>query len=214
MSRDLGYRRIQRTGRGSYIVSLPKKWVQDLRLEKGNLLAFEIQEDSSILLVPRKILEGKEETREPTLKEYWISVSLKDDPESICRKIISLYVISADLIRIHYKDGEIPVEHKVSINNLHKNMLLGSEIIEETSNEITIQVLIDHPDFPVDRAIRRMTVLALSANRDAIMMLENGKENLIDGITQKCNDVKRLNFYVIRQLKYGLEKNLFKDLGF
>ena len=57
MERDLGYRRVQHTGRGSYIISLPKEWIRDLQLERGNQLAFKLQEDSSLLLVPRRILE-------------------------------------------------------------------------------------------------------------------------------------------------------------
>lgn len=214
MERDLGYRKIQRTGRGSYIISLPKEWIQDLGLEKGNQLAFKIQDDSSLLLVPRKILEGRKEVKEPPLKEYRILVDSEDDPQSVCRKVTSLYVISADLIHIHFRQGNILPEHRAALNKLIKNVLLGSEIIDETSNEITLQILIDHLDFPVEKAIRRMAILALSANRDAILALENMDEKLIEGVAEACNDVDRLNLYIIRQLKYGLERNLFKELGF
>lgn len=214
MERDLGYRRIQRTGRGSYIISLPKEWVQGLGLEKGSHLAFKMQDDSSILLVPRKILEARKEVKEPRLTEYRVLVDSKDSPQSVCRKVASLYVISADLVRIRFKRGNIPPEHKAAMNNLIRNVLLGSEIIDETSNEITLQILINHPEFPVEKAVRRMAILALSANRDAILALENMDEKLIKGVTEACNDVDRLNLYVIRQLKYGLERNLFKELGF
>jgi len=75
MERDLGYRRIQLTGRGSYIISLPKRWVRELGLEKGEQVAFKVREDSSLLLIPRKILEGIKEIEKPSLKEYRISVS-------------------------------------------------------------------------------------------------------------------------------------------
>jgi len=214
MERDLGYRKIQRTGRGSYIISLPKEWVQDLELERGNEIAFKVQDDSSLLLISRKILEGRKEVEEPRLKEYMILVDSKDDPQSVCRKVTSLYVISADLVRIRFKGGKIPPGYKVAINNLIKNALLGSEIIDETSNEITLQILINHPEFPVEKAIRRMAILALSANRDAILALEKMDEKLIKDIIETCNDVDRLNLYVIRQLKYSLERNLFKELGF
>jgi len=214
MERDLGYRKIQLTGRGSYIVSLPKRWIRELKLGKGEQIAFKVLDDSSLLLIPRKILEGKREVREPSLKEYRISVSSTDDPQSVCRRIISLYVISANLIRIHFKDEETLSEHKTAINSLIKNMLLGSEIIDETSNEITIQVLVNHPEFPVEKAIRRMAILALSANKDAILALESMDEKRINSVAETCNDVSRLNLYVIRQLKYGLEKNLFRELGF
>ena len=214
MERDLGYRKIQRTGRGSYIISLPKRWIRELRLGKGEQIAFKIQEDSSLLLTPRRILEGRKGTEEPSIREYGISVRSTDDPQSICRKIISLYVVSANLIRIYFKDKETLSKHKMAINRLIKNMLLGSEIIDENSNEITIQVLVDHPEFPVEKAIRRMAILALSADKDAILALEDMDEKRINSVHETCNDVNRLNLYVVRQLKYGLEKDLFRELGF
>jgi phosphate uptake regulator len=55
--KDLGYRRVQSTGRGSYIVSLPKEWVQDTGLKRGSEISFTVQADSSIILVPRKMRE-------------------------------------------------------------------------------------------------------------------------------------------------------------
>ena len=74
MSRDLGYRKIQCTGRSSYIISLPKEWVSTTKLEKGSELAFKVQEDSSLLLVPRKILE-KREVAKSTLKEHTLHIT-------------------------------------------------------------------------------------------------------------------------------------------
>jgi len=132
----------------------------------------------------------------------------------VCRKVTSLYVISADLIHIRFKEGKIPPKYKAAISHLSKNLLLGSEIITETSNEMTLQILINHPDFPVEKAIRRMSILALSANRDAISMLGNTDGDLAGVVAETCADVDRLNLYVIRQLKYGLERNLYEELGF
>jgi len=214
MKRDLGFRRIQRTGRGSYIISLPKNWIEDLNLTKGKQLAFEMQEDSSILLIPRQVLEGRNKYDQSLRRDYQISVNPETDPESFSRKITSLYVIGADLIRIHFTKGKISPHHKSALFNLQRNVLSGSEIVEETADEIILQILIKHPDFPVEKAIRRMAILALSANRDAIIALEKMDDALIQNVIHSCNDVKRLNLYVVRQLKYGLEQNLFKELGF
>ncbi len=208
------YRKIQRVGRGSYIITLPKEWVKDLGLKKGAHVALHVQDDSSLLVIPEKVLEERKEVQEPPLKEYKILVEPKHDPESVCRKVTSLYVISADLIHIRFKEGKIPPEYKAAISHLSKNLLLGSEIIGETSNEITLQILINHPDFPVEKAIRRMSILALSANRDAISILENTDGGLVRVVPETCADIDRLNLYVIRQLKYGLERNLYEELGF
>jgi len=214
MERDLGYRRVQRTGRGSYVISLPKEWMQDEGLEKGSELAFKIQDDSSLVLVPRKIMESRKDAEKSRPKEYWIIAEPREDPQSVCRKIISLYVVSADLIRIRLKGGEDISKHRMAIGNLVRNTLLGSEIIDETPNEITLQILINHPEFPVEKAIRRMAIIALSANKDAILSLKDMDQGLIQRVIEAYNDVNRLNIYAVRQLKFGLEQNLFKELGF
>ena len=213
--KDLGYRRVQRTGRGSFITSLPKEWVEEIGIGRGSEIAFKEQDDTTLLLVPRKITEERKETEKPKPKEYAVLVDSKEDPQSVCRKLRALYVVSAELIRIRFKGGNDFSKHKVAVNNLVRNMLLGSEIIDETSNEMILQILINHPEFPIEMAIRRMAILALLANRDAILALKNiNQKDLIQSVIDGYNDVNRLNLYVVRQLKFGIERNLFKELGF
>jgi phosphate uptake regulator len=212
MRKKTEYRKIQQVGRGSYILTLPKEWIQELNLEKGSQIAIRRLEDSSLLLIPRG-LETRDEGK-TARKECKIVVDSNTDPQSLCRKIASLYAVSVDIIHILFKEGEIPTEHRTAVHNLTKNLLLGSEIISETEDEIVIQILISHTEFPVEKAIRRMAVLALSANRDAVQALQSMDEELIRGVIEVCDDVNRLNLYVIRQLKYGLERGMHKDLGF
>lgn len=214
MEKDLGYRRVQRTGRGSYITSLPKDWVQEIGIGRGSEIAFKVQDDSSLILVPRKIIEGRKEAEKPKPKECWVYADQKGDPQSVCRRIVSLYLVSADLVHIRFKESEINPRFKIAIKNLVKNKLLGSEIIDETANGITIQILINHPAFPVEQAIRRMAALALSANGNAISAVRNMDQGLIQSVIDVHADVSRLNLYAIRQLKFGLERNLFRDMGF
>ena len=214
MEKDLGYRRVQSTGRGSYIISLPKEWVNKIGVEKGSEIAFKLRDDSSLILTPSKMLEEKISEPKPELKDYWVYVHEKDKPRSICRKIISLYVINADLIHIRFKNNLQVAEHKATINNLVKKTLLGAEIIDESSNDMTIQILINHPEFPVEKAIRRMAIMALSANEIAVLSLGKKNEDTFSEVSESKNDVSRLNLYVIRQLKFGLEENWFKELGF
>jgi phosphate uptake regulator len=214
MEKDLGYRKVQCAGRGSLSISLPKDWAQGIGIKRGSEIAFKVQDDSSLILVPRKIMEGEKETEKPKRKEYFIYVDQKSDPQSIWRRITSLYVVSADLVHVRFKDSQIYGKFKTAVNNLVKNSLLGSEIIDETPKEITVQILINHPDFPVEKAIRRMATLALSANKDAILALRNMDQGLVQSVFDGHADVNRLNLYVVRQLKFGIERNLFKDWGF
>jgi phosphate uptake regulator len=212
--KDLGYRRVQCTGRGSYIISLPKEWVQDLELKRGSEIAFNIQPDSTLTLVPRKIQEKEGRGNAAKPKEYYISIDPKENIPSILRMIRALYAIGADIIRVHFKNTQEAVKYKNEIKTLARDNFLGSEIIDETSDEITLQILIKHSEFPIEKAVRRMAIVALSANRDAIAALKDKSTALFDSVINSHNDVNRLGLYIVRQLKYGIERNLYRELGF
>jgi phosphate uptake regulator len=59
-----------------------------------------------------------------------------------------------------------------------------------------------------------MAIVALSANRDAITAFKDRNTALFDAVINAHNDVNRLGLYVVRQLKYGIERNLYRELGF
>jgi phosphate uptake regulator len=212
--KDLGYRRVQCTGRGSYIISLPKEWIQDIGLKRGSEIAFNVQTDSSLTLVPRKLKEKTEEDESTKLKEYYINVGPEEDLQSTLRMIKALYVISADIIRIHFKGTKDASKCKAEIKNFARDTFLGSEIIDETPDEITLQILVKHSEFPIEKAVRRMAIIALSANKDAIAALKNRDQDLFQNVLSAHHDVNRLGLYVVRQLKFGVERNLFRELGF
>ena len=212
--KDLGYRRVQCTGRGSYIISLPKEWVEDIGLDRGSEIAFNIQPDNTLTLVPRKIMEkeGRNDTAKP--KEYYISVDPKESPESALRMVRALYAIGADIIRIHFKNAKDAAKSKTETKNFVRDTFLGAEIIDETPDEITLQILIKHSEFGIEKAVRRMAIVALAANRDAIASLTDQSSALFDSVIHARNDVNRLGLYIVRQLKYGIERNLYRELGF
>ena len=211
--KDLGYRRVQSTGRGSYIISLPKDWVRDIGLKRGSEIAFNVQTDLSLLLVPRK-LETSGESEEKKLKEYYVNANPKEDSQATLRMIKALYAIGADIIHIRFKSPEEAEKYKTETKNFARDSFLGSEIIDETANEITLQILIRHSEFPIEKAVRRMAIVALSANKDAIAALKNRSTSLFESVINAHNDVNRLGLYIVRQLKYGIERNLFRELGF
>ena len=213
--KDLGYRKVQSTGRGSYIISMPKDWVQDTGLKKGSEIDFNLQPDSSLTLVPRKLREKYEETKGEKLKEYYINAEPEEeDLHSTLRMIKALYVISADVIRVHFKGVKDAAKCKNEVRNFARNNLLGAEIIDETPDEITLQILIKHSDFPIEKAVRRMAIVALSANREAIEAWKNRSQSIFQSVINAHNDVNRLGHYIVRQLKFGIEHNLFRELSF
>lgn len=213
MEKDLGYRTVQSTGRGSFIMSLPKKWAQEIGIDKGSQIAIKIVDDMSLILIPRK-LEGKRNEKFDRLKEYFVRVNQRSDSESICRRLVSLYATGAEKIHLSFKDVENSKEFKAEVRNLSRNLLLGTEIIEETADEMSLRVLINHPELPIEKAISRMANLSLSAHKDSIVALCYLDQEKASYIYERKMDVDRLNLYVVRQLKFGIEHSLFRDWGF
>jgi phosphate uptake regulator len=212
--KDLGYRRVQCTGRGSYIISLPKEWVEDIGLNRGSEIAFNLQPDSTLTLVPRKIMEKEGRADESRPKEYAVSIDPKESTQSTLRMIRALYAIGADIIRVRFKNPQEATKYKTEIKNFARDHFLGSEIIDETQDEITLQILIKHSEFPIEKAVRRMAIVALASNRDALAALKDRSTPLFDNVINSHNDVNRLGLYIVRQLKYGIERSLYRELGF
>jgi phosphate uptake regulator len=59
-----------------------------------------------------------------------------------------------------------------------------------------------------------MAIVALSASKDAISALKNRSPEIFQSVVNAHNDVNRLGLYIVRQLKHGIERNLFRELGF
>ncbi|MBI3254502.1 MAG: AbrB/MazE/SpoVT family DNA-binding domain-containing protein, partial [Nitrosarchaeum sp.] len=87
-------RKIQFTGKSSYIVSLPKQWVMDLGLKQGDQIRM-IRKDSSTL----EIYPPKFETRSQKKEEATIEID-NEETSSIVRKLISLYFLGYKTINI------------------------------------------------------------------------------------------------------------------
>jgi phosphate uptake regulator len=156
--------------------------------------------------------EGKNDTSKP--KEYYINVDPKEAADSALRMIRALYAIGADIIRIHFKNLKDAPKFKIETKNFVRDTFLGAEIIDETPDEITLQILIKHSEFGIEKAVRRMAIVALAANRDAIAYLNDHSSALYESVIHARNDVNRLGLYIVRQLKYGIERNLYRELGF
>lgn len=211
--KDLGYRRVQRTGRDYYIISLPKTWADTVGIEKGSQLAFQIQNDHSLLISPQRLL-NKGKSTNTTLREHHITIQSDHDAHSLRRILISLYVTGVDIINLHFPSTSIHQTFYTVIRDLVHNALLSSEIIDETPQSITIQILNNHLEFPIERALHRMAILALSANQEALKSLTTLHDPQLHTVLTLHEDVNRLSLYIIRQLKYGLERDLYKELGF
>jgi len=202
------FRKIQITGKSSFIVSVPKKWVTKLALKPGDQIAVKTFDDYSILLTPKRFME------KAGRKEAQITVSAEDNIQSIIRRIISYYLISYNVIRVKSKEGPLTPLQRASIKDAIRRKLMGAEVVTESSDEVVIQILIGHPELSVQNALMRMFTIASLMHKDAITALKNIDKEIARSIIATDDEVDRFDLYIVRLLKTAIQDSRFmKEAG-
>jgi phosphate uptake regulator len=205
---DEEVRKIQVTGKSTFIVSLPKKWATELKIKAGDRVLLKKQEDSSLVIFP----PGLKKPKEPV--EATVRISSKDDPSSVYRKIVSLYLTGYNTIHVVATDDKLPPPQREVIKRLVREKLIGTEVVVDSMNEMTLQVLLKYPELSVKGAMRRMSIVASSMHKDAISALEGFNKELAESVIKTDDDVDRFNMYLIRGLKVAAENpRLLKEIG-
>ena len=203
-------RKIQFTGKSSYIVSLPKQWIMDVGLKQGDQIRIVRKGSSTLELFPPKF-----ESRVQKKEDAVIEINSQEEASSIVRKLISLYFLGFKTINVKAKEGRLSPVQRNTVKESVKKMLMGSEIIADSSGGITVQVLVNLLELSVDGAFKRMIHLAKSMSSDAILAVKENNSELAQEVINTDNEVDRFGFYIIRQLKIAIQnEHMLKEMGF
>jgi len=203
-------RKIQFTGKSSYIVSLPKQWIIELGLKQGDQIRMVRKGSSTLELYPPKF-----ESRIQKKEDATIEIEVEEEASSIVRKLISLYFLGYKTINVKPKNGRLSVPQRNSVKEAVKRMLMGSEIIADSISGITVQVLVNLLELSVDGAFKRMLHLTKSMSSDAILAVKENNLELAQEVINTDDEVDRFGFYIIRQLKIAIQnEHMLKEMGF
>ena len=203
-------RKIQFTGKSSYIISLPKNWVTELGLVRGDQIRISRKGSTNLELYPPNVQPQTQLTEAAT-----IEIHPSEDASSIIRKLISLYFLGFKTINVRPKSGRLKPSQRLLIKESVRRMLMGSEIISDSSDSITIQVLINLLELTVAGAFKRMVHLAKSVARDALLAVRENNKELASEVTNMDDEIDRFGFYIIRQLKIAIQnEHVLKKIGF
>lgn len=171
-------------GKGSYVISLPKYWIEKNNIKKGSILSLEPNANS--LLVSTTLVEHEDERKT-------ITISGDDKPmEELETEIVSAYLTNYDIIEIVSKKlKNIDEEVKKVIMNL-----AGLEILEQTSTKLTAKYLLNIKEISFESLIRRMDNITRSLMIDTAECL-NGACNY-ESVRRRDLDVNRLHFLLLR----------------
>jgi phosphate uptake regulator len=78
--------------------------------------------------------------------------------------------------------------------------LVGTEIIADSSEIITVQVLLTLPELSVNTAVRRMFLIATAMHKDAMSALGELNHELAEAVIKSDDEVDRFSLYILRNL--------------
>ncbi len=190
-------RKIQVTGGSTHVVSLPKKWVDRSGLGRSDLVAIHEETDGSLLVVPHTPAKSKSRT---------IQLDLPDDVSDagIVRRLVGAYLAGADEIRLVANGRMDPHVRKVIRNAIRD--LVGVEMLEETSEAVTLQDLVGASDMDLRKTVTRMQRIARIMFDDALIALAQRDNAIADDVTGRDDELDRLEWHVSKQMHALLEQ--------
>ena len=202
-------RKLQFTGGSTYIISLPKRWINQNQLKKGSVIKLREEEGGLLSIIPTDtaIQQERDETS--------IKVNPKDSPDLVIRKTVSTYLVGYNIIHIKGEgQKQLSTKQRQEVKTFSRNMLVGTEIVTDTPEELTLQVLLSYPELSVQSALRRMSIITASMQRDAITALKELDSQHAKEVLTTDNEVDRFNLYIIRQLKTAIQNpRIIKEIG-
>ncbi len=192
-------RKVQFTGKSTYVLSLPKSWIEEMHLNAGDQVALIRETDNSLSILP--FISGLRDS----LNEVNAIVLPDDSSSTVKRKVVSMYLAGYDIIHLKLKSGRINPSLRDGVREVVRRNLIGTEIIADASDNITLQVLLSMPELSINTAIRRMYLIASSMHRDAILALTERSHELAKEVIKSDDEVDRFSLYISRNLVMAME---------
>lgn len=188
-------RRIQLTGGSTYIISLPKNWVRQLSLKPGDEI--DVIQDSNLrlLLVPKGVQQEGRQNRAIITCE-----NLK--PNFAVREFIAYYMAGYTIVSLVCP--KMRAEDRTTIKDTVRKRLLGAEVVEEDSTNLTVQFLVNEKDLPISKAINRAAAISQNMLKDTLEALRTGDVEIAKEVQERDDEVDRFYFYVARQLTLSI----------
>ena len=198
-------RRVVKLGRSTLAVTLPKEWVEAVKLKKGDYVLAE-EEESTL-----KISKLKEKFYTAP-KVCVINVDSINSKTLLDRLIIGAYNVGHELIWLQSRRG-FKTDQMIEVNKLLQK-LVGLHIVEQTENIVLLQSLADPSKPSLDNSIRRLHLLTYSMLDNIVRALSEWDKSLLDNVMFTGSECDKIYWLIIRQLLTAVtDKSVSESLG-
>jgi len=173
------FRRIQKTGGTTYIVSLPKKWVE-ARLKKGDAVQILTHGNDLVISADAK-MDGPQSAR----------VAYDGNLAKLVRQVIAYYLKGVDRFVV-----SCPAADRAAVQEELKSRVPGLEVVEENDDALIMQNLLAQTGISFHATLRRLHSLC-QAMLDALPEALEGKGRGLDALERESD---RFFILAFRQL--------------
>ena len=198
-------RKLQKIKGGSFTISLPKAWVEGLKLTRGEQMTVSHEEDGSLRIYP---------VSAPFEKSYEVTLALEEYPtlQALEYCVATYYIQGSKKIKIVSKEI-IPAEDKKRLKLL-RTELPGVEVAEEQADSLSFHVLIDPTAFGLESLIEKTASFSLHLQEDAVKSVVKNNVQLAKEVVERSREALRHYRMTIRQVALSsLDKTIAKEVG-
>jgi len=208
MSGHMEIRKVQKLGYSTIVVSLPRSWVRDKGIKKGDNVIIRIEDDGSLRIIPYN------DVGETGIGEsYQVDVSKITSKGLVKRILIGSYLVGHDNITFYINGQRLP---NWVIDEIQSaiNRLSGVQIVDQSLNKITVQCLIDSTKFKLNGLIRRIYTLIFSMLEAIEVYIKEGDPSVIEQVDKMEDEADRVYWLTVRQLLLSQKSwRLAKEVG-
>ena len=190
MSFNIEARKVQKTGKSSYIISLPKEWITKYGIKAKDTVGVLSQPDGNLMITPYM-------SSDKNVKEKKLDVDEIKDLDFLFRLLVGAYIMGYNIIEV-LSSKKLKSEIKRTVMAF-RDITIGTEIEEESDNNIKITDLLDPTVMPFEKTIKRMYILVNDMHEDALKALETGDKILAEKVIEADDEIDRSNWLVERQ---------------
>ncbi len=177
----MGSRKIFKSGKGSYILTLPKTWVMKNGLKEGDTVHVEEMREKLVVVAKR------------SLKSAYVDLEDLSFDKTV-RRVVAYYLANYDVLRL-----KVNTDEQRRAVALAADMLVGMEIMEDTGGEMELMTHLFRPEVEVEKILEKLSNVCLSMLFDFIKMSsENFDRKIASSIAFRENEVDRFYLFVLR----------------
>jgi len=200
-------RKVQIVGGSTYIISLPKEWVERVNLRQGSELLVEVMPDLSLKILSEDVLSKAGDE----VSEYRIDF-MPGNTEFFIAKVIASYVTGYDKIVIKYPN--ITSKELSEVMDLISKKTIGLEVVEEGQDYIALQCLASLSTLSLREVLRKIISLSEDSFKDIENYFITGNAVLLDRVVERDDLIDKLYLYGLRQLNHVLlGKTTLAEIG-